>query len=76
MKEHKMVQLEDHQNVRTKVEGMNPHDNQQACKPNLCRYEEQVGWEDVTVQQRYVHDLPHHSMVVELFDEVKVDNHF
>jgi len=61
--------------VGMKVEGMNPCDNQQTSKPNLRRYQEEVGWEDVTFQQMCVHDLPHHSAVVELFDEVKADSH-
>lgn len=54
---------------------MSPHENQQACKPNLFKYQEQVGWEDVTFQDKCVHDLPHRSTVEELFDEVKVDSH-
>ena len=58
------------------VEGTNPRDNQEAFQPNLCRYQEQVGWEDGTVQQVCVHVLPHHSAVVEMFDEVKADNDF
>jgi len=66
--------LEDQQNVGTEVEGTNPHDNQQAGKPNMHKYQEQVGWEDVIVQQMCVHVLPHHSVVVELFDEVKEES--
>ena len=40
--------------MTTKVDGMNPRENQQACKPNLPKYQEQVGWEDGTVQQMCV----------------------
>jgi len=58
-----------------RFEGMNPSDNWQACKLNMCRYKGQVWWEDVTVQHMCVHVIPHHFAVVEIFDEVKVDNH-
>lgn len=59
----------------TEVVGMNQRGNQQACKLNLCRYQEQVGWEDVIIQQMCMHVLPHHSAVVEMLDEVKPDIH-
>lgn len=54
---------------------MNPCDSQQDCKINLCRSQEQVGWGDLTIQQMFVYDLPHHSMAMELFDEVKAVSH-
>ena len=43
MEEHKTVQFEGSTEVGMEVEGMNPRENQQACKPNLHRYQEQVG---------------------------------
>jgi len=57
------------------VEGKSPCDNKQGFKPNLHKSQEQVRWESVIVQQRHVHDLPHCSTMVELFDEVKADSH-
>lgn len=75
MGKHKTIQSRGLIECGDEVEGENPRDNQHDCKPNLHRYQEQVGWEDVIVQQMCVHDIPHHSAVLELFEEMKAENH-
>ena len=42
-KNTRQYNLEDQQNVRMEVKRTNPRDNQQACKPNLRKYQKQVG---------------------------------
>lgn len=51
------------------VKATSPRDKQQACKPNLHKNSEHVGWEDVTVQQMCANLLRGCNIVLELFDE-------
>ena len=51
------------------VEVQNTCDNPMDSLLSLCENQKERRWEDVIVEQMCVHSLPHHSTMVEIFDE-------
>lgn len=60
--------------MRIEVEVRNTCGNPWHSQPSFLKNKERCG-EDVMVEHVCVHDLPHHSVIVELFDEGTIDNH-
>lgn len=66
---------EDYPNLKIEVEVQNTCDEVWDSQPSLRKNQKERCREDVMVEQMCVDDLPHCSVMVELFDEGTMDNH-
>ena len=61
--------------MKTEVEVQNACDNPMDSQPILHKNRKVRCQEDVTLEQMCVPILPHHSVVVDLFDKGTMDGH-